>query len=329
MAVRAGINGFGRFSLHLLKFWLVRRERAKFEIAYINDDTLTLEQSVRIINDDPYVDYTSDFKVSGEAGALIVDSPGGERLSIPYSKTDKDQIPWLGEPEIVLECSGKHANAPACQIYLQGKTKLVAISATSWDADATLVYGFNHESFDPQKHRVISYGSCTVNGYVPLAHYIHEQFGIIDSDVHVVHNVVRHRLDEHRTLLRKNCTLEQSAPLLLPEIVDDKKNFAVIYTVVPWDGVSMIDYRFRVKRPPKDKAALLQNLKQAMTEGPLIGLYGLASTDEGPKAHQGTTYSAVFIESGIRLLNDTLHLQSYFDTENSVNRYFDLINHIA
>ena len=66
-------------------------------------------------------------------------------------------------------------------------TKLVIISATSWDVDKTIIYGFNHKDFS-NNYKIISYGSCTVNAYVPIANFINEQYSIIDSDVNVVHN---------------------------------------------------------------------------------------------------------------------------------------------
>jgi glyceraldehyde 3-phosphate dehydrogenase len=324
MAV-TGINGFGRFSLHLLKWWLDRRAEAAFTIDYINDDVLTLDRSFEIITTDPYVRFT-DYQVSKTAEGLTFAGGGGPPHAIQYTHGEQPAIPWLGRPEVIFECSGKYTEAARCQSYLQGQTKLVLVSATSWDADKTIVFGFNHREFDPTRHRVISYGSCTVNGYVPLANFLHGQFGVIDSDVNVVHNIVLHKLPQHDTLLRKFCTLERSAPNLLP-FVDDKTNFVVTYSVVPWGGVSMIDFRFRLGRPPT-RDELIRTLEQAMAEGPLAGLYGMVPRDGGPEEHQCTPFSAVFVEEGIKVRGDSVYLQAYFDTENSVNRFFDTANHV-
>ena len=65
---------------------------------------------------------------------------------------------------------------------------MVLISATSWDADKTLVFGYNHQEYSPEL-KIISYGSCTVNAYMPFANWIHDNYQIIDSDVNVIHNI--------------------------------------------------------------------------------------------------------------------------------------------
>jgi glyceraldehyde 3-phosphate dehydrogenase len=319
----AGINGFGRFALHLVKWWLDRRDQAAFTIGQINDDTLTLDQACAVVTGDPYVRFDR-YTVDRREGALAFTGTDGRTHAIRYTTAAQAEIPWSGAPDVVFECSGKATEAARCQPYLHGNTRLVLVSATSWDADATLIYGFNHDNFDPALHRVISYGSCTVNAYVPLAQWLHQRCGILDSDVSVVHNIVLHRLHQHQTLQRKVCTLERSAPQLLP-FLDPARNFVVTYSVVPWAGVSMIDFRFRLARPAAAEE-FSASLGAAVADGPLRGLYGLAAHDDGPEAHQLTPYSAVLIQDGIKVRGDNLYLQGYFDTENSVNRYFDLAN---
>ncbi|MBW2524509.1 MAG: hypothetical protein JRI23_10050 [Deltaproteobacteria bacterium] len=327
-SVSCGINGFGRFALHLLKYWLQRRVKAHFHIEAINDDLLDVEQALEIIHGDPYVRF-DEYCVWREGDELRIQTLDGSERAIRYTNESPSAVDWLGQPEVVLECSGKLTEARRCRFYLTGRTERVLISATSWDSDATLVYGFNHRTFNPAVHRLLSYGSCTVNGYVPLAQHIHDRYGVLDSDVNVVHNIVRHRLAEHDTLLRKPCTLERSAPRLLP-FIDEGQNFVVTYSVVPWDGVSMIDFRFRCQRPPASEQALVAELEAALGEGgALRGLYSMVDSDAGPQAHNCTPYSAVFVKEGIKLRRDNVYLQAYFDTENSVNRYFDLLDYIC
>lgn len=321
--VVTGINGFGRFTLHLLKWWLDRRQNANFSIGYINDDVLSLEQAYQIVTSDPYIRFDA-YQIRRSADALLFTAANGTTQAIAYTNAPLAAIPWRGEPDVVFECSGKATEAARCQDYLTGRTRLVLISATSWDADATLVFGFNHDAFDPERHRIVSYGSCTVNAYVPLAQWVHERYGIVDSDVNVVHNIVLHKLSQHNTLQRKFCTLERSAPLLLPYL-DDSRNFVVTYSVVPWAGVSMIDFRFRLARPAP-RAEIETALGEAFASGSLKGLYRLVPHDEGPEAHQCTWASAVLVADGIKVRGDSVYLPGYFDTENSVNRFFDLAN---
>ena len=106
----------------------------------------------------------------------------------------------------------------------------ILFSATSWDCDQTIVYGFNENKI-LKRSRSISYGSCTVNAYVPLANFINKKFLVQDSDVNVIHNIQSYKLEKFNTLNRKFCTLEKSGPNLLSFL--NKENFKVNYTVVP------------------------------------------------------------------------------------------------
>lgn len=322
--LRVGINGFGRFGLHLLKYWLDRADETPWSIGWINDDGLDLAEAHAILATDPYVVFNK-YKTYADDGCITILCANGNRHVIRYSQAEKSRIPWLGEPDLFLECSGKNTIAERCDDFLVGRTRQVLISATSWDADATIVYGFNHDQWSAAA-RTVSYGSCTVNGYVPLAQWFHDRYGVLSSDVNVVHNEARHKRGGE-TLLRKFCTLEKVAPQLLDWL--DGSRFLVNYTVVPYSGVSIMDMRFRLERVP-DLDELVADLGAAMADGaPLAGLYAMDVADIGPEVYNCTTYSAVLIRNAIRVLGDDVYLQTYFDTENSVNRYYDLTSYIA
>ena len=318
-----GINGFGRFSLHLLKYWLDHQSSAHFQISYINDDTLSIQDVFGIITKDAYVIFDK-YKISLSSDQLVILGPNGQKNIIGYTTAPIPTIPWVGKPEIFLECSGKNTVAKDCEKYIAGNTELVVISATSWDAK-TLIYGFNHVD-DRDKSKIISYGSCTVNAYVPLANYLHKKYGIIDSDTHFIHNIPGYKLKDFNTLQRKFCTLEKSAPRLLDFISEN--NFTVNYTVVPYAGVSMLDFRFKLQKNTS-KEKIIDDLEDVFLHGELAPLYHFQETDDGPETHKFTIYSAVFIKNNVRLLNNNVYLHGYFDNENSVNRYFDLVNYIS
>ena len=319
-----GVNGFGRFGLHFIKYWLDRSEEADFLIAYINDDYLSIEQAFEILQSDRAVCFDK-FRLALVGNHFVFTTNEGKEHKIAYTHSSRSDIPWIGSPEIVLECSGKSTQSKDCQDYLTGHTKLVVISATSWDADKTLVYGFNEREFSKEL-KVVSYGSCTVNAYVPFANFIDNTFGVMDSDVNVIHNVQRYRLADSYTLTRKFCTLEKSALNLLPFL--NQGNFNVNYTLVPYDGVSMIDFRFRLKNTPYE-SELISKIEQACRDGVLKGLYSIDNSDIGPEIYNCTTFSTVFIKEKIKMIGDSLYLFGYFDNENSVNRYFDLIQSIS
>ncbi|OSM02505.1 glyceraldehyde-3-phosphate dehydrogenase [Magnetofaba australis] len=328
MSTLTGMNGFGRFGLHLLKYWLDRSEHANFKIAWINDDKLTLEQALKIIEDEIYVPINKYYKISVRENEITFTSADGVKNSIIYTTAPRHEIPWIGEPEIFLECSGKNTLRKDCQPFLTGNTRLVNVSATSWDCDKTVIYGFNHvEPLDGAK--VISYGSCTVNAFTPLAQFVHDKWGVLDADVNVIHNIQHYKLGDPKydTLLRKFCTLEKQGPMLLPFL--NPERFLVNYTVVPYAGVSVIDFRFRIERP-QSIDAILHELEHGFgDEGPLAHMYGLDETDRGPEVHKCTPYSSVFSRDQARILGDNLYLRGYFDNENSVNRYYDLTNYLS
>jgi glyceraldehyde 3-phosphate dehydrogenase len=326
----AGINGFGRFALNLLWSWF-RDVQSPYRIAYINDETLTPAEILRILKTDSLVQGFQKCKVVLQPGnTLLIQDPSGRTVHIVLSNSPAEQVSWLGTPDLLLECSGKRsASAELCQPFLVGKTKTVIVSATCYDADATLVVGFNHESYDPKAHRVVSYGSCTVNPGVTLTNFMHQFFGVDECVVGVVHNVQKHRLDarEFHTLQRKFCTLEVMAPKMLPFLTKD--NFTVNYTVVPWEGASIIDFAFRLKTPGT-KSEVLGALKRAMAEGgALDGLLGMVPDDMGPEAHIGSPYSAVIVESQVKMVGPTLHLFCYFYNEGSAIRLHELAKYIS
>ncbi len=322
--VSAGLNGFGRFGLHLLKYWIDRSKESKFRIDYINDDTLSTSDIFRAITSDAYVKFNK-YKVQLVGDLLLIQKPDGEKYEIQITGLPYDGVPWLGEPYIVFECSGNNTVAQRCKSYLSGNTQFVLISATSWDAPLTLIYGFNHQEFDQTIERVFSYGSCTVNGFVPFANELNNLFGVLEADVNVIHNVQSYRLTN--TLIRKFCTLEASGPSLL-DFLSAERNFKVTYTVVPYTGVSSMDFRFRLQTPSSQEE-ILQTLLKSMSTGRLRNLYQFDELDLGPEKYSCSTYSVVFISENLRLIGDNLYLHGYFDNENSVNRYYDLVSYMV
>jgi len=321
--INAGLNGFGRFGQHLLRYWLEHIDDAKFEISYINDPSLSLEAAYQILTSDSYLGSYFKAKVHIETDGFSI-IQNRKKFKIIYTNSKDTEIEWLGIPRLFFECSGKNTDAENARNFITANTELVIISATSLNADQTLIYGHNHQDFTPN-HVIVSYGSCTVNAYVPLADYINQQYGVIDSSVDVIHNIPEYLAASQSTLTRKLCTLQVVAPKLLDFI--SKDNFNVNYTLIPYTGVSMIDFRFRIKTVP-NPVVFIKELQKVISQGSLHGLYELLPSDLGPEAHKFSRYSSALIESGIKIVGDNLYMQAYFDNENSVNRYYDLVEHI-
>jgi len=323
------MNGFGRFGLHLLNYYLESEEESAFELKYINDDMLDINKALDIINNDPYVKIYNRFHVRIEGNLLIFN----DIYKIEYSNKKSEEVSWLGSPDIFLECTGQYTDANLARKFKIKNTKKVLISATSMNADQMLVYGFNHNEYKSESD-VISYGSCTINAFVPLTNFLDEKFKVISSDVNVIHNVPAYQLKngyiatpglKETPIKRKKCTLSQISPKLLSCTTID--NFNVNYTLIPYTGVSMIDYRYSFKN--KLNEHFWRILENECLNGKLKGLIAIQDNDTGPEDHQNTKYSAVIVKENSYIKGCDVYLHAYFDNENSVNRYFDLINYIS
>jgi len=323
MSIVCGMNGFGRFGLHLLSNYLHFIGDANFELKYINDDMLSIDEAYKIISSDKYVRIYNDFKITVDGDFLVFDG----KHKIQYSNSAADNIPWLGKPELFLECSGKYTNADLARNFKVRNTQQVLISATSYNADQTLVYGFNHGDYNSDSD-VISYGSCTVNAFIPLTYRLNELLGVRSADVNVIHNLPEHHLldEEKNTLNRCKCTLSVMASNLLDCISDN--NFYVNYTLIPYSGVSIIDYRYSLKSINK-LDEIFQMLENECNSGSLKGLYNILDGDCGPEEILNSRFSSVIIKENSKVVGDSLYLHAYFDNENSANRFFDLINYIS
>ena len=322
--ISTGINGFGRFGMHLLSYWIQKFNSANFSIDYINDESLSLEKVEKIITCDPYLSNLKSSIIFTD-NLMSISLTNGRQHHVIYSQCPQNKISWVGKPTIFFECTGKNTNANKARVFLQGKTTCVIISASSIHADKTLIYGFNHQTYT-QNDTVISYGSCTVNAYVPLANFLHLRFGIIDNDVNIIHNVPVHKFEQSNTLERRDCTLQWSASKLLPFIT--KENFKVTYTLIPYHGISLIDFRFHLKNPPS-LDTIKDKLTHAMKEKELKNLYKFEENDTGPEPHKFTPYSAVIIKNSLEYFGQNLYFQAYFDNENSATRYFDLVSFLS
>lgn len=318
-----GINGFGRFGLHLLNAYLSENKAANIEICFINDEVIGVDRAYEIISKDGFVKIPEKFSVKKDGNYLVFD----DQIRILFTKQKATEVEWLGTPDIFLECSGAYRDKAQVAPFLKGNTNKVLISATSYDVDQTLLFGFNHDNYDDSAE-VISYGSCTVNAYVPFAQEVDRQFGIRSSSTNIIHNVPQYQIDSGKatSLTRRFCTLQAMGPKLLPFINDN--NFKVNYTLVPYAGVSIFDFAFQLNKQYSGSSFVSDLLSNS--GNPLLSqLYSTVKEDNGPDEHKLTRSSAVFVEDSCSTVGDTVHLFSYFDNENSVNRYMDLLQFIA
>jgi glyceraldehyde 3-phosphate dehydrogenase len=180
MAVRVGINGFGRIGMMVAKAAMQNGD--DIEIVAVND--LLPWESLALLFKRDSVHGIWPEEVSLEDGALRV----GDREIRTFNESEPKNIPWgdVGA-DIVVESSGVFTDRDSAAGHLEGGAKKVIISAPASDADATFIYKVNHESYDPDQHQVVSNASCTTNCIVPMAKVLIDNFGMDSAYMTTTH----------------------------------------------------------------------------------------------------------------------------------------------
>jgi glyceraldehyde 3-phosphate dehydrogenase len=223
MAVKVGINGFGRIGRNVFRAAL---NNPNVEIVAVNDltDTSTLAHLLKYDTTHGRLDAT----VEAAEGALIVN---GRTIKV-FAERDPGNLPWAQYGvEIVVESTGIFTAKEKAELHLKGGAKKVIISAPATNEDITIVMGVNEDKYDASKHTVISNASCTTNCLAPFAKVLHEKFGIAKGMMSTIHSYTNDQsvLDlPHKDLRRARAAAENIIPsttgaakavsLVLPEL---------------------------------------------------------------------------------------------------------------
>ena len=180
MAVRVGINGFGRIGRSVVR--AVLAQAADLEIVAVNDLT-SPEMLAHLLRYDS-TQGPLGVPVEVEGSDLVV---GGRAIRV-LSEREPEALPWadLGV-EVVIESTGRFTARADAAAHLKGGASRVIISAPSKDADATFVIGVNDDTFDPAAHVVVSNASCTTNCFVPMVKVVDDAFGVVGGLMTTVH----------------------------------------------------------------------------------------------------------------------------------------------
>jgi glyceraldehyde 3-phosphate dehydrogenase len=181
VAVRVGINGFGRIGMLTAKA-AIERSDEDIEIVAINDLMPMESLALLFKRDSTHGIWGEDVQLDGNI--LHV----GDREIKTFAERDPAQIPWgdVGA-DIVVESTGVFTNGEKAAAHIQGGAKKVVISAPAKNVDATFVFKVNHESYDPQQHNVVSNASCTTNCIIPMVKVLQDNFGIESGYMTTVH----------------------------------------------------------------------------------------------------------------------------------------------
>ncbi|MCU0475840.1 MAG: type I glyceraldehyde-3-phosphate dehydrogenase [Anaerolineae bacterium] len=277
MAIRVGINGFGRIGRQVLKALRQYYPQA-IDVVAFNDlgDLNTMAHLFRY--DSNYGRYGGTVEVVD--GNLVVDGDVIKALK----ERDPGNLPWgdLGV-DIVIESTGIFTDRSAAAKHLQAGAKKVIISAPAKDEDITLCLGVNQEKYDPAAHHIVSNASCTTNCLAPAAKVVHDTFGIQQAFMTTIHSYTNDQqiLDlPHKDLRRARAAALNIIPtstgaakavsLVVPAL---KGKFDGIAVRVPTPTVSLVDFVATVERPAT-KDALIAAL-EAAAAGPMAGILGV------------------------------------------------------
>ncbi|NOZ24964.1 MAG: type I glyceraldehyde-3-phosphate dehydrogenase [Nitrospirae bacterium] len=272
MAVKIGINGFGRIGRNFLRASMAQSD---FEIVAINDltDAATLAHLLKY--DSVHGIFSAD--VSSTDNSLIVN---GREIKVT-AITDPSKLPWKDEGvEIVIESTGRFTDRASASKHLDAGAGWVLISAPAKEPDITVCLGVNEESIDVKNHRIISNASCTTNCLAPVAKVLNNEFGIQRGLMTTIHSYTNDQriLDlPHKDLRRARAAAMNLIPtttgaaravgLVLPELKGRLDGMAIR---VPTPNVSLIDLVAEVSRDvsAEEVNAALKNA----AEGPLKGI---------------------------------------------------------
>ncbi len=280
MAVKVGINGFGRIGRNL--FRAAQAAGADLDFVAVNDvtDTATLAHLLK------YDSILGRFpgQVSAGEGSIAVD---GKELKV-LSERDPAALPWadLGV-EVVIESTGLFTARADAAKHLEAGAKKVIVSAPAKEPDVTVALGVNFDSdYDPASHHVISNASCTTNCLAPLAKVLHEEFGIEQGLMTTIHAYTAdQRLQDmpHKDLRRARAAAINLIPtttgaakavgLVLPELNGKLNGFAMRAPVVTGSVVDLVCNLSKTTSAEEVNAAV-----KAAADGPLQGI--LAYTED-------------------------------------------------
>jgi glyceraldehyde 3-phosphate dehydrogenase len=333
MAIRVGINGFGRIGRQVFKA-IRDRHPGKIEIAAINDLTDPKTNAHLLKYDSNYGRYPGTIGVDGSN--LIVD---GDTIRV-FAERDPGSIKW-GEvgADIVVESTGFFTDATKAAAHLQGGAKKVIISAPARNEDITLVLGVNERMYDPSKHNVVSNASCTTNGLAPVAKVLFDTFGIQKGLLTTVHSYTNSQrlLDMASPDLRDARSAgmnivpaatgaARAVGLVIPEL---QGRFNGLAFRVPTSTVSVIDFVADLDRP-----ASIEDINGAMkkaAEGPLEGILAYSEEPLVSMDLKGDTHSSIFSSLDTMVVGGNMvKVVSWYDNEWGYScRVADLANFMA
>ncbi len=315
MAIRVGINGFGRIGRNVLRACL---DRKGIEWVAVNDIT-NAQTLAHLLKYDSVHGRLDGVRVEGDGLAV-----GDRRLRV-LAERDPAKLPWKElKVDIVLECSGLFTERGKAAKHLDAGARKVIISAPAKGADLTLCYGVNHTAYDPAKHHVLSNASCTTNCLAPVAKVLDEAFGIRRGLMTTVHSYTNDQriLDlPHEDLRRARAAALSMIPTttgaaravgeVLPALKGKLDGMAIR---VPTPNVSVVDLTVELNKATTE--AEINAAIKAAAEGPLKGILGYSSEPLVSIDYNDDPHSSIFDALSTKVLDGNfVKVLSWYDNE--------------
>ena len=335
MAVRVGINGFGRIGRQVLRAYFESGYSDLFEIVAVNDVSNPAASIHLFKYDSTYGPFQRD--MSTTENSLIIDGKSIQTLS----QRDPAQLGWgdLGV-DLVIESTGHFTEAAKARAHIEAGAKKVLISAPGKHEDVTLVLGVNEDQYDPAKHEIISNASCTTNCLAPVAKVIDDEFGLAEGLMTTVHAVTasqptqdgpskkdfRGGRNAYQNIIPASTGAAKAVALCLPQL---KGKLTGMSFRVPTVDVSAVDLTFKT-----NKATSLDAISAAMkkcAEGAMKGVLEYTDDEVVSSDFIGHPASSIYdAGAGIQLNDHFFKIVSWYDNEwGYSNRCLDMLRYMA
>jgi glyceraldehyde 3-phosphate dehydrogenase len=330
MAVKVGINGFGRIGRNVLRAALGNGE---LDFVAVNDLTSPATLAHLLKYDSILGNLPNEISVDGDF--IVVD---GKKIKV-YAEKDPAKLPWADNgAQIVVESTGRFTDATQAKAHLGETVKKVIISAPAKNEDITIVLGVNQDKYDPAKHNIISNASCTTNCLAPVVKVLMDNFGIVSGVMTTIHSYTNDQviLDfPHKDLRRARAAALSMIPtstgaakalkLVIPESAGKLDGFAMR---VPTPNVSVVDLTFVPEKPAT--AETINAAMKAASEGPLKGILGYETNELVSSDFKGDARSSIFDAPLTKVVGNSVKVISWYDNEwGYSNRVVDLISFLA
>jgi glyceraldehyde 3-phosphate dehydrogenase len=330
MAVKVGINGFGRIGRNVFRAALGNPD---IDFVAVNDLTSPAILA-HLLKHDSILGNLSNNIVAGD-DSITVD---GKTFKV-FAERDPAKLDWASTgAQIVVESTGHFTDATKAKAHLGATVKKVIISAPATNEDVTLVLGVNQDKYDPAKHNVISNASCTTNCLAPVVKVLLASVGIVSGIMTTIHSYTNDQviLDfPHKDLRRARAAAINMIPsstgaakalkLVLPETDGKLDGFSMR---VPTPNVSIVDLTFVSEKPTTVKE--INAALKAASEGELKGILGYEEHELVSSDFKGNKLSSIVDAPLTKVVGNSVKVLSWYDNEwGYSNRVVDLIGFLV